>query len=429
MLMVTMHTNRYNQILYWSLYDLANSLVVAVFGLYFSQWLVVDNHISDLSFNLIFIVSSFFLLLTAPLFGVYVDRIHAKMPSLRFSTLCSFIALASVSILAQFVTPTKAILVLVMIASMATQYFYQLSYVFYNPLLKELGTVDEQAKISGIGAAAGQFGQVIGLAITLPLATGALYLFGHHDESQVFIPAALLFLILVLPMLTLFKEKGVPKTKVEFNIVQEWRVLIQKFIDLKKYPGVHRFLLANFFFTDAVLTAAHNFPIYIHQVFHLHQKTSTAILGVIVIAGVVGAVLSGWISERLGEKKFLMILLGFWIVLFPIIALQTKLIPFIFCMIITGMVIGAGTAATRVVLNYLSPTEELTHIFSYYAMSSRLASFAGPLLWGLLTFAFYKYGLVRYQIALGGMTFLLIIAYWVVRKIPSENEVHEGVRV
>ncbi len=39
----------------WSLYDFANSIVMIVFFLYYSQWLVVDRGVSDFWFNMTFV--------------------------------------------------------------------------------------------------------------------------------------------------------------------------------------------------------------------------------------------------------------------------------------------------------------------------------------------------------------------------------------
>ena len=38
----------------WALYDFANSLVSIVFFLYFAQWLVIDQGVADIWFNLTF---------------------------------------------------------------------------------------------------------------------------------------------------------------------------------------------------------------------------------------------------------------------------------------------------------------------------------------------------------------------------------------
>ena len=47
--------NRKN-IFLWTLYDFANSIVTIVFFLYFSEWLVIDNGVSDFSYNMIFTI-------------------------------------------------------------------------------------------------------------------------------------------------------------------------------------------------------------------------------------------------------------------------------------------------------------------------------------------------------------------------------------
>jgi UMF1 family MFS transporter len=308
----------------WALYNYAGAFAAAVFAIYFSQWLVIDNHVSDFKFNMIFVVSSFLLLITAPLFGVLVDKVRVKMPALRLVTVFSFLSLLAVGLLAQFAPANAHIINLVIAFLIIGQYFYQLSFVFYDPLLKELGEETEQAKISGYGEGAAWFGQLSGLIVTLPLATGAIYLLGHRDESQVFIPTALVFLLLVLPMLLFFKEKSKRSKTVTLNIKEEIRNIVEHFLELKRYPGVHRFLLAFFFFNDAILTAGHNFPIYVERVFHADNQTKVILLGSILVAAAIGAVFSGYIAYRVGEKRLLLLLLASWVVILPITALQTE---------------------------------------------------------------------------------------------------------
>ena len=58
----------------WASYDFANSIITIVFFLYFSQWLVVEKGVSDLLFNMSFVVSSLFLVLTAPSFLVKIGH-------------------------------------------------------------------------------------------------------------------------------------------------------------------------------------------------------------------------------------------------------------------------------------------------------------------------------------------------------------------
>lgn len=408
-------------VFYWSLYDFAASFAVAVFGIYFAQWLVVDHHLSDFKFNMIFVGSSFFLVLTAPVFGVIVDKVRVKLPSLRLITAYSFASLFALSLIAMLAPPTKLVVNVVVAILLAGQYFYQLAYVCYNPLLKELGTEQEQAEISGIGQAASGLGQILGLFLTLPLATGVIYLFGHRDESQVFLPTALLFLILSLPMLLLYKERTHEPVKLDIDVFQEFRRIGQNFRSLGRIPGIQRFLLAYFFFNDAVLTAAHNFPIYIQQVFAVSQFEKTAILGAILISAALGALLAGFIANYTGEKKLLVNLLAAWVVVLPLTALQTELAPFTVCLVVVGLLVGATAAVARAVLTYLTPAAELTHAFSYYAMSERLSTFFGPVVWGLVTTFLLPIGPLRYQVALATMGVFVLLGFLIVRSIPESG--------
>lgn len=413
----------------WALYDFANSFAIVVFGIYFSQWLVIDHHASDLKYNLIFVFSSFLLLITAPILGVIVDKGRTKLPALRIVTAYSFVSLLFLSLLAQVAPPTTVVLDLVLALAVIAQYFFQLSYVFYNPLLKELGDTTEQAQISGVGEAAAGLGQLAGLLVTLPFATGVIYLIGHHDESQVFLPTALFFLCLALPMVLFFKEKSQPsKAPVKVDVLEEWHNIYQHFLDLRKHPGVLRFLLAFFFFNDAILTAGHNFPIYVQRIFHVDEQMKVILIGAIVIASAVGALTAGWLAKYVGEKKLMLAILACWAVFLPVTALQQELPEFIVCMSVVGLLLGSSAAIARAVMAYLSPPEEATHIFSYYAMTSRLASFLGPVSWGLITYSLRHYGLVRYQVALAAMTVFVIIGFLLVRGVPGEEEIVPQVR-
>ena len=60
------------------------------------------------------------------------------------------------------------------IAFLLGQYFYQLSFVFYNPLIEELSEKKYRGRVSGFGQFSNAIGQVVGLAIMLPFADDRL---------------------------------------------------------------------------------------------------------------------------------------------------------------------------------------------------------------------------------------------------------------
>ncbi|MFA5230738.1 MAG: hypothetical protein WC422_05305 [Candidatus Paceibacterota bacterium] len=66
-------------------------------------------------------------------------------------------------------------------------------------------------------------GEVFGLLITLPLSLGTVYLFGEAGRAQTFLPATILFFILVLPMLLFFKLPKRELSNYKINFKAEYK--------------------------------------------------------------------------------------------------------------------------------------------------------------------------------------------------------------
>ena len=71
----------------WILYDFANSIVSVVFFLYFVQWLVIEQGVSDFAFNLTFTIAAILLFLTVPLTGSLLDTRWRRITGLRYTTI------------------------------------------------------------------------------------------------------------------------------------------------------------------------------------------------------------------------------------------------------------------------------------------------------------------------------------------------------
>ena len=196
-----MDMNRKN-IALWTLYDFANSIVVVVFFLYFSQWLVVDKGVSDFWYNMTFALGSVLLLLTAPVLGAMADKTGRQQSYLNKITVLTFIFFVLTSLAALFWSRQVWIAALFFLIA---NYLYQFSFVFYNALLSYIAPREKWGSVSGVGQAGNWLGQIAGLVITLPLASGAVYLIGEAGRAQTFLPATIIFFILALPMLLFFK--------------------------------------------------------------------------------------------------------------------------------------------------------------------------------------------------------------------------------
>lgn len=381
----------------WVLYDFANSFIYIAFLLYFSQWAVVDRHISDFNFNLCFVFSSLALIITAPYIGSMLDKKWKNISGLRFTTsaMVAFYTLAALSALKNFDTPA-------LVSFAIGQYFFALSFTFYTPLLAVLSKPENQSRISGLGAAGNYFGNISAVLLTLLLIKSNINLFGGTDRSEVLLPAIFVFFLFSLPMLLFFKESPrLPSQKQPQNYWLESKKIFSN-------QDVILFLIAFFLFNGAILTIINNYPIIFENLWHLSDKAKSLILLATVTASVFGGLSSGYISDRFGGKSALIGIVSSWAVLLTALSLTFIFSWFTAATLIIGFLFGAAWAISRVIMLWLAPLGQRNLTFAYYNIAERASLFFAPVIWGLIVSKLtgfeqnrYRFGLVAMAVFIG----------------------------
>ena len=405
-------------VFFWTLYDFANSIVSIVFFLYFSQWLVVDRGVADLWYNMIFAIGSALLLLTAPVLGSIADKTGKEQSYFNKITFFTFTFFLLSSLVTLFFSHQVFLAALFFLLA---NYLYQFSFVFYNAFMHYIAPEDKWGRISGLGIGANYLGQVVGLLITLPLAGGTIYLIGEVGRAQTFLPATVLFFILALPMILFFKLPKHENLDYKINLKEEYKSQWRQFKELILDKNMKLFLLAYFFFNDAIITVANNFPIYLENVFGVPDKTKTVLLGGALVTSILGAVFSGFIIDKIGLKKSIVFIIGIWIIFLPILGLNTNFPIFMVLCILMGFLFGAIWTVSRAVMTALTPKEKLNFGFSFYTLAERTSTLIGPLAWGLITYLFINLGATRYRLAMIAMAVFVAIGLYLVRKIEVKT--------
>ncbi|OGJ60392.1 hypothetical protein A3C52_02075 [Candidatus Peribacteria bacterium RIFCSPHIGHO2_02_FULL_51_15] len=409
--------NRKNVFL-WTIYDFANSIVTIVFFLYFSQWLVVDKGVPDFWYNMIFTIGSALLLLTAPVLGSIADKTGRQQKYFNKITVLTFLCFLGASFTTLFFSQK---IFLAALFFLLANYFYQFSFVFYNAFLHHIAPKEKWGRISGIGQAGNWLGEIAGLLITLPLASGAIYFIGEAGRAQTFLPAAVLFFILALPMLLFFKLPKQESQNPQISLREEYKNQWNQFKELVKDPNMKYFLIAYFFFNDAIITASNNFPIFLQNVFAVPDNIKSMILVGILATSVIGALCSGWVADKIGLKKTLTILIGSWVILFPVLGLVQNFSLFVACTIVMGFLFGSIWTVTRAAMTVLTPLEKLNFGFSFYTLAERVSTFLGPLACGLITSLLINLGPTRYRLAAISMAVFVAIGLYFVRKVEIKE--------
>src|SRR3989338_6426054 len=413
-----MNTRR--NIFLWVLYDFANSLVSIVFFLYFAQWIVVDRGLTDIWFNLTFTFSTIFLILTAPFAGVTLDKYLRRITGLRYSTAFTVILYGACAIFAISNNNIAALIFFTL-----GIYMYQLTFTFYTPLINDIASPEKRGRISGYGIAANYLGQFTGLLLALPFSNGTLNLFGASPRAETLLPAVIAFMIVALPMLLFFKEPFREKKVAQF--ASNTKELIHKTKELFLVPGVGLFILAYFFFNDAILTASNNFPIFLEQVWGVSDTIKTYILLGILITSAIGGTLSGYIADRFGHKRTLMFILCGWVIILPLIGFITNFTLFVIATTIMGLWFGSNWTVSRSVMSYLAPKGKHNLAFAYFGLAERASSFIGPIVWGLSVSNLISLGSYRYRIATLAVTGFIILGLVVLSKIKDDRKIERNI--
>ncbi len=386
------------QLFLWSLYDFANSIVYINFVLYFAVWVVVDAGLSDFWYNAIFAITTVILLFTAPILAARTDLHGGRKYWLNITTIGTFIFYGLVAILAGMNSSVLLIAFLFLIG----QYFYQLSFVFYNPMLDDIADETNKSRVSGIGNFSSSLGFVVGILITFPFASSRI------TPLLISVPV---FFVLALPMMIFFKESKKPIDEINLPKTQgEIKTSIKKMIAFFAMSAATPMLIAFFFFNDALLTVTNNYSIYLERVFHAPDTYKSILLLAVLVMSAVGSIIAGWLGDKIGALKTLKFILLGWIIALPVLALAPNFLSVAILTPFIGLLIGSVWTVTRAYLTIVIPKKNMGYGFSFYTIAERFSTLVGPLTWGGIIWAMGT-EILAYRIAAGSMTIFIIIGF------------------
>lgn len=384
------------QLFLWSLYDFANSIIYINFILYFAVWIVVDGGLSDFWYNAIFAITTIILLFTAPILATRTDLRGGRKYWLNIATIGTFLFYGLVAVLAKMESNVLFIALFFLIG----QYFYQLSFVFYNPMLDDIADENNKSKVSGIGNFSSSLGFIVGILITLPFTSSRI------TPLLISVPV---FFILALPMMIFFKESRKHVDQIDFSSVQnETKTSIKKMILFFTASAATPMLIAFFFFNDALLTVSNNYSIYLERVFQTPDNAKSILLLIILIMSAIGSIVAGWLGDKIGALKTLKFILLGWIVALPLLALAPNFLTVSILTPFIGLLVGSVWTVTRAYLILVLPKKDMGYGFSFYTIAERFATLVGPLTWGGIIWAMNTQ-IIAYRVAVGAMTIFIII--------------------
>jgi len=374
-------------VLGWSLYDLANTIYsMNIVSLYLKRYIIEDLGRDDRWFDIPFSLSMLAAAALLPALGAMSDHaVKKKLFLLLFTLACCLSVGAMAMVPATFVL---ALIVLFMIANFS----YEAGQPFYNALLYSVADKTDARYVSGIGVAFGYVGSLFGMLLVLPFVTGTLFgwdvpFLAGAGKAGAFLPTAALFLLFSIPLMLWVREK--PRVK---PARADWRTAYREVWDglrqTKRYPGVLRFLIADYCFEDAVVTVIINIGLYCSIVLRLAEEQITTFLVVSTVSAVIGSYVIGRISRRVSLKKLLTVIVYGWIAALLAFVLTDTMAVIWLLGSVVGVLLGGLWTVSRPLLAELVPKDELGRFFGLFSLSGRAAAVVGPLVWTLVVYLF-----------------------------------------
>ncbi len=424
----------------WLSYDFANTIFsMNILTMYFAQWIIIDLGYPDIYYSTAYSISMIAVALTLPILGHRSDLLCNRK---RYLVMFTFGCIVATTFLGVSVFAIGDIAVLGMLALVSVavaNYFYEGSLVFYNALLPSVSNKSNVGTISGLGVGLGYVGAIVGLLLIQPVVDGAIPWIPAGRQSA-FLPTAMLFLLFFLPTFLFLKDKQatVPVLSESRGLRRLWKDLR----DARKYPGAFRFLIADFLFEDAIATLIIFMAVYAEKVMGFPDSTKVTLFIVSTISAVIGSVLSGRISDRLGHYRTLKAVVCGWVLLLTAVAFTTSRPMYWVLGSIFGVLLGSTWTISRPLLNQLVPERKLGLFYGLYSLSGRAAAVLGPILWGLVvlrltsesalarlvTGTFGALGVsvqdavlqtIQYRFAVGSLAILVLIGLVIYWRIPD----------
>lgn len=427
----------------WSLYDFANTIYsMNIVSLYLKRYIVEDLEHPDHYFDIPFAVSMLLAAILLPALGAMSDHSAKKKIFLfLFTVTCC----AAVGLLA--LVPSWAILGIIVLFIIAN-FSYEAGQPFYNALLYSVAEGRQARLVSGVGVAWGYVGSVVGMVLVLPFVTGAFFgldipFLSGGGKTASFFPTAVLFLLFAVPIFLWVKERPVQRAS-RVTLRQAYRDVWSAIRQTRKYPGVLRFLVADYFVEDAVATVILNIGLYCSLVLGLAEEQITTFLIMSTLTAVGGAFAIGYLSRLWSLRRLLYIIMVGWVLsLITFVVTDSMSVVWVLGSVI-GVLLGGLWTTTRPFLAEMVPREELGKFFGLFSLSGRAAAVVGPLVWTLVVYLFQPdrpagrllggwLGLdtdalstLPYKVAILSLAFMVLVGLVIFRKVPHAKGSLDG---
>jgi UMF1 family MFS transporter len=365
----------------WSSFDFAHTsysiiMVTFVYPLYFANT-IVTNGKGDLYWSIAMSSSMLIVALLGPALGAIADETRSKKKFLLVFTVVPILCTAG----AAFLQP--GMIFVGMLLFILANAGYEGGTVFYDAFIPEISPPESTGRVSGYGFASGYIGSLATI-----FATKDLLISGNISAS--FLVTAGIFSVFAIPLFLFVPEKKKQSSLSSWSLVKGgFRQVIETIKHIRKYRSLSIFLLAFFLYNDAVLTVVAFSGLYAKNTLHFTTGDLIAMFAMVQTVAIVGSIAFGYVTDKFGPKRTIMITLVIWIGVVVAAYLTSTVTEFYFVAGVAGLALGSSQSASRSMMALLTPIEHTAEFFGFYdGFCGKASAVIGPLIFGALSTVF-----------------------------------------
>ncbi len=406
----------------WAFYDFANTIFsFAIVSFAMSLWSIrfLGEGPGTFWFTAAVSVSVLLNAIVSPVLGAMSDRVGRRKPFLAaFTMLC----------IAGTVVIGLVDIRLGLVAFAVANFAYQAALIYYDALLPDVARPIARGRLSGIGVALGYCGTLlVGVLLLAGISTDA----DGSSTPATFTLVAGLFLLFAGPLFLLVRERQRGGTSFSAaDAARSFGQLARTVSHARESPGLLRFIVARFFYSDPVNTAIAVMSSFAVYAVGFTEGQALQVLLVLTVVAVIASFGWGFLADSWGPRRTLFAVLAVWAVGLVILTVFLSTIPFLFAGALLGAGLGGVGVVDRLMLLRLAPPQRVGEMFGLYGLVGKFSAVVGPIVYGAIV-AMLLAGLDRgaYQVAIASLFILLLVGIWILRGVPEGEPQNDGLAI
>jgi UMF1 family MFS transporter len=397
----------------WALYDFANTVFsYAVVSTAIGLWLTDPDRfgqdVGQLFQTICVVISVGINALVSPPLGALSDRGGRRLRSSSSSGL-TIVPAALIGFSAPVIGASWSL----------ANFGYQAALIYYDATLATVSFPATRGKLSGIGVGVGYMG-TIAIALLLILL--------DPPVSSYFPISMALFAVMAIPIFVVVRERGTGAPAfTRADVRRSFGQVRATIHHARAVPGLGRFLVGRFFYSDAVNTIIVVMSVVAVRAIGLTEQQYLMVTVLLTVVAIAASFGWGRLVDRFGPRRTLLWVLASWAagLLIGVVSLSLPGTPTgIGLFVVAGAIVGSGLGgvqvADRVFMLRLSPPARVGEFFGLYGLVGKGSQVVGQTLYGVTIFLLFDtLGNGAYQVAVLTLLATMLVGYLLIRPVSD----------